>query len=218
MYHESADIKFSRRSYGTFWQIFVTPALMRYSTGVIRSEQKVSPAVDPDRELVQRIAAQDQDALQILYARHAPGLLRYLTARIGEARLAEEALQDVMLAAWRGASRFRGECRVYTWLLSIARRCAINAYHRQVVPASRDLPFGDEAIPAAWLDAPGRYHDLAAALQALPAEQSEVIELVFYHGLSLAETARVLQVAPGTVKSRLHRARIRLRAWMNAEK
>jgi len=182
---------------------------------VIKSAQNLSPAVDPDLALVERIAACDQDALQALYAKHAPGLMRYLEGRIGDARLAEEVLQDVMLAAWHSAGRFRGECRVRTWLLVIARRRAINAYNRQVVPASREAPFGDEAATAVWLDAPGRYHDLDAAMKALSPAQSETLELVFYHGLSLEETALVLQVPQGTVKSRLHRARARLRKLMD---
>lgn len=165
--------------------------------------------------LIQRIASGNEDALQALYEKHAPNLLRYLTNRIGDSRLAEEILQDVMLAAWQSARRFRGECRVNTWLLTIARLCAINAYNRQVLPTSREAPFGDEA--PVWLDAPGRYHDLHTAMKALPPAQVEALELIFYHGLSLEETARVLQIPLGTVKSRLNRARARLRELMNDE-
>ena len=186
---------------------------MSYSTDMIKLALSPSQAADPDITLIQRIAAGNEDALQALYDKHAPGLLRYLSNRIGDTRLAEEVLQDVMLAAWQGAGRFRGECRVRTWLLTIARLRAINAYHRQVLPAGRESPFGDE--DAAGMDAPGRYHDLQAALKVLAPVQAEVIELVFYHGLSLEETARVLHVPPGTVKSRLHRARTRLREWMD---
>lgn len=195
---------------------------MSYSTGVIKLRKStaqgaaapVSPA-DPDFVLLQRIAAQDQDALQSLYEKHAPSLLHYLAGRVGDTRLAEELLQDTMLAAWQNAAKFRGECRVRTWLITIARRRAINAYHRQLVPASRNIPLESTAqSPSPQPGAPGQYTDLNAALQTLPAEQRETLELVFYHGLSLEETARVLQVAPGTVKSRLHRARGRLRTQM----
>ena len=165
--------------------------------------------------LIQSVASGNEDALQTLYDKHAPDLLRYISNRLGDTRLAEEVLQDVMLAAWQGAGRFRGECRVRTWLLTIARLCAINAYHRQVLPASREAPFGDES--PVWMDAPGRYHDLHTALKALSPAQVETLELIFYHGLSLEETARVLQIPLGTVKSRLNRARARLRELMNDE-
>lgn len=188
---------------------------MGYSTGVIKIGQGHGAVLDADLILLQRIAALDQDALQELYERHAPGLLNYLVGRVGDARLAEEVLQDVMLAVWKNAGRFRGECRVRTWLLTIARRRAINAYHRQVVPNRFDVPLNadDQAIDDGQRS-PGQYQDLAAALRSLPEEHRETLELVFFHGLSLDETARVLNVAPGTVKSRLHRAKVRLRIQM----
>ena len=109
-----------------------------------------------------------------------------------------------------------------TWLLTIARNRAINAYHRQIVPAAHDVPFDDldlDKIGQASLsvEPASVYHDLNAAFQELPEEQRETLELVFYHGLSQEEVAQVLHIAPGTVKSRLHRAKDRLRAWMNAE-
>lgn len=191
---------------------------MLYSSGVTDLAHHPVPAADADLLLLQRIAARDQDALQALYDRHASALLHYLTGRLGDARLAEEVLQDAMLAVWQGAGRFRGECRVRTWLLTIARNRAINAYHRQVAPRSRDVPF-EGNLPGAerLVAATDAYPDLENALLCLPDEQRETLELVFYHGLSLQETAQVLQVPQGTVKSRLHRAKARLRALMEAE-
>jgi RNA polymerase sigma-70 factor (ECF subfamily) len=76
---------------------------------------------------------------------------------------------------------------------------------------------GSDAADLNGLNTPGRYSDLHDALKSLSPPQAEVLELVFYHGLSLEDTARVLQAPPGTVKSRLTRARSRLREWMDAE-
>jgi RNA polymerase sigma factor (sigma-70 family) len=191
--------------------------MMGCSSGVLHITQNHAADTDPDSILMQRIAAQDQDALQTLYDKHASGLLHYLSGRLGDHRLAEEVLQDTILAVWQSAGRFRGECRVRTWLLSIARRRAINAYHRQVAPTSQNVPLdGAEQKTAERRNSPGQYLDLNAALLALPEAQHETLELVFYHGLSLEDTALVLQVAPGTVKSRLHRAKARLRELMEA--
>lgn len=187
---------------------------MLYSSGVTDLARNPVPAADPDLLLLQRVASLDQDALQALYDRHASALLHYLTGRLGDARLAEEVLQDTMLAVWQGARRFRGECRVRTWLLTIARHRAINAYHRQVARLSRDVPFEGGGSETDYIDAPGQYDDLQAAILTLPDAQRETLELVFYHGLSLQETAQVLQVPPGTVKSRLHRAKTHLRALL----
>jgi RNA polymerase sigma factor (sigma-70 family) len=196
----------------------VTHIVMDYGIGMRQNTaQNRGTEVDPDLILVQRIAAQDQDALQALYDHHAPGLLRYLSGRLGDTRLAEEVLQDTMLAIWQSARRFRGECRVRTWLITIARLRAINAYHRQIAPSSLNDPFDDEDQRAAPRpNTLGQYLDLNAALLVLPEAQRETLELVFYHGLSLEETALVLQVATGTVKSRLHRAKNNLRRLMAA--
>jgi RNA polymerase sigma factor (sigma-70 family) len=190
---------------------------MGYSIGVAKAIVRASPLpADPDLELVRRMARGDEDALGEVYQRYASGLLAYLLGRLDDARLAEEVLQDVMLAAWRNARRFRGECRVRTWLLTITRSRAINAYHRQIKPRAgeRRLEEAEAGEGAASREAYGDYDELQAALRALPSEQRETLELVFYHGLSLEEAARVLKVAPGTVKSRLHRAKARLREWM----
>jgi RNA polymerase sigma-70 factor (ECF subfamily) len=139
---------------------------------------------------------------------------------LNDPRLAEEVLQDVMLAAWRNAPRFRGECRLRTWLLTIARNRAINAYHRQVVPDSSVVPLEDPDN-AKFLfssDPPESHPELYAAIASLPDEFRETLELVFFHGLSLAETAHVLGVPDGTVKSRLYRAKERLRLLMKPVK
>jgi RNA polymerase sigma-70 factor (ECF subfamily) len=126
-------------------------------------------------------------------------------------------LQDVMLAAWQAAGRFRGQGRVMAWLLAIARTRAINAYHRQVRPHATQVAL-DEASAQESCEPFGSHNEeLSAGLRTLPAEQREALELVFYHGLSLKETAQVMSVAVGTVKSRLHRARNHLAKWIMEE-
>lgn len=171
------------------------------------------PIEDPDRELLQAVAAGDARALDELYARHGTQILAYLIGQLGDRQLAEEVLQDVMLAAWKGARNFRGESRVRTWLLAIARHRAINARRRRVLPSA---PLHEQT--GAQLSGPSeiaeRNDERAAvqlALRLLPADQRETLELVFFHGLSGPETAEVLGVAVGTVKSRLHRAKAALR-------
>ncbi len=171
---------------------------------------------DPDLALLEAMGGADSDALEELYRRRGPQILAYLQGRLGDRGLAEEVLQDVMLAAWRNASRFRGECRVYTWLLAIARNRASNAFHRQLSAACPTISSQDpdeERIAGILQDGgkPGGDADLQSALLTLSTEHREILDLVFYHGLSMEETAFVLKISPGTVKSRLHRAKARLR-------
>ena len=177
---------------------------------------------DPDLALLQAMAGNDSLALEELYRRRGPGILAYLAGRLKDRGLAEEVLQDVMLSAWQSASRFRGECRVYTWLLAIARNRAINAFRRQRSSSSPPVSFEDPHLDRIGKNSPeiekvGTYDAVHAALQALPAEQRETLELVFIHGLSLSETAFVLRVSAGTVKSRIHRAKARLREMIEGK-
>lgn len=174
-----------------------------------------------DADLVARMAGGDREAHRLLYERHATGLLRYLIGRLGGNRsLAEETLQEVMIAAWQGAAGFRGQSRVRTWLFGIAHHRAANLVRKRKRELLREDPTSEPAAqPGGHQEsAAGRAYaradhriDLDRALRALPESQRSALELVFYHGLSVVEVADVLSVAPGTVKSRLFRAKASLR-------
>jgi RNA polymerase sigma-70 factor (ECF subfamily) len=168
---------------------------------------------DPDGGLVAAMARGETWALDDLYARHGRRLLAYLAGLLDDRQLAEEVLQDVMLAAWRGAADFRGESRVTTWLLAIARRQALGARRRRrttVVPLDEDAPKDDSGV-FKRIERQASQDAVRAALGQLPADQRETLELIFYHELSGAEAAGVLGVPEGTVKSRLSRAKTTLR-------
>jgi hypothetical protein len=110
--------------------------------GVMTEQHSVVPTQDPDLMLIRAMAAGNTHALDSLYARYGPPVLSFLVARLGDRQLAEEILQDVMLAAWNSAATFRGESRVYTWLLVIARNRAMNAQRRHTpvsVPLDEEL-------------------------------------------------------------------------------
>ena len=181
---------------------------MMYATSMAECEKVDSHAqTDPDLPLLRAMGRGDAAALAELYRLRGPALLAYLTARLDDRGLAEEVLQDVMLAAWQAAGRFRGQGRAMAWLLAIARTRAINAYHRQVRPHATQVALDEASAQESCEPFESHYEELSAGLRTLPAEQREALELIFYHGLSLKETAQVMSVAVGTVKSRLHRAR-----------
>ncbi|MBZ0298088.1 MAG: RNA polymerase sigma factor [Anaerolineae bacterium] len=168
---------------------------------------------DPDLLLLRAMAKGDVQALEALYARHGRHILAYLRGLLADPQQAEEVLQDVMMAAWRGAGSFRGDSQVKTWLIGIARRQAFNAIRRQQPDAT---PLDEDAA----LDDTGVFRKVAlnaerevirAAIRELPADQRETLELIFYHELSGVEAAVVMGVAEGTIKSRLHRAKATLR-------
>lgn len=169
--------------------------------------------------LVRAMADGDEGALAGLWAEHAAALLSYLHGLTGDRFLAEELLQDSLLAAWRGAAGFRADSSVRTWLFGIGRRQAVQRLGR-----SRGLPravIDDSGLAGLPTAEPGpeavmlARSDVAAvrvAIGELSAVHREVLELVFAHGLSVQEAARVLGVPDGTVKSRLSNARRSLAA------
>lgn len=180
---------------------------------MIPSTEPARPRDDhADRALIQAIAQGDTLALEALYQRYGVMILSYLIGQVNHRALAEELLQDVMLAVWQGAAHFRGESQVYTWLLAIARKRAITARQKR---RPDDLPLSDEtsAHTPGLLEALVHQDEQAAiraALNTLPPDQRETLELIFYHDLSGPEAAAVLGVAPGTIKSRLNRAKTKL--------
>jgi len=171
---------------------------------------------DPDFALIQAMAGGDVSALNELYTRHGANILNYLTSLLHDRGLAEEVLQDVMLAAWEHAANFRGESKVRTWLLTIARHRAINTQRRAApdfVPLDESTYTAD-TTPLEKIERKNQRQALQAAIQQLPPFHQEILVLIFYHQLSGPEVAEVLGVTVGTVKSRLHRAKEMLRRIM----
>jgi RNA polymerase sigma-70 factor (ECF subfamily) len=167
-----------------------------------------------DGELVRAVAAGDRAALATLYQRHSQVLLAQLALLTGDRMLSEELLQDTMLAAWRGASAFRGESKVRTWLISIARRQARDRMRRPRLASVDDalLAQSPAAEPGPEQHVLGRAEAraVADAITNLGPAHREVLGLVFGAGLTMTEAAGVLEVPLNTVKSRLHAARAAL--------
>jgi RNA polymerase sigma-70 factor (ECF subfamily) len=174
-----------------------------------------------DRQLVARMAAGDQQALTDLYARYAGPLFNYLRLLSGDASVAEELLQDTLLAAWRGAARYAGNASVHAWLLGIARRRAHDVMRRRV--GQGDAAWAAEAARAVEPDpeqlalAQVELDALAAAIRRLAPIHHEVLVLAFQHELSYRELSAVLDIPLGTVKSRLNHAKRALAAQLLAK-
>ncbi len=169
-----------------------------------------------ERRLVAQVAAGDEEALRQLYLAYRPRLRRYLWHQLGgDTASVEEALQDVFLAVWRTAGGYRGEARVSTWLYQIANYIALSARRRLARHAeSVPLDAADDDAPGGMLVAYDACDDLVLdrlalddALDRLSPKHREALALVFQHGFSLDETAQILDVPAGAVKSRLSYAR-----------
>src|SRR5579859_2862954 len=152
-----------------------------------------------DETLIRQIAVGDSQALEMLYQRHGLTILRYLLGLLSDRHQAEDALQEVMVAVWRGASGFRGQISVQTWLIGIARHRALTLRQRTdtTISLNEDDPIASDMSPP--IDSLMHESDsarLRTAIQHLPEAQRETLELLFYHSLSGPEAAHVLGVAP----------------------
>jgi RNA polymerase sigma-70 factor, ECF subfamily len=169
---------------------------------------------ESDEVLLRLVGRGDAGALAALYRRHADGLFWFLLRLAGDRGLAEEIVQDTLLAVWRGAAGFGGRSQVRTWLYGIARRQAHNRLRvaRPVEAALDEVPEpsatqpGPEELALAGLER----DRVLAAVDRLSLVHREVVVLMVVVGLSQAEIAVVIGVPVGTVKSRLHHARAAL--------
>ena len=177
-----------------------------------------------DRDLIAQAANGDRPAFERLVERHAAAVLRLATAITGDRASAEDAMQQAFLQAYRNAAGFRAEASVRTWLLTIAR----NAAHRLVSKRDREERMEERlmklGLQAGWgsnnpeaLAIAAEHRDiLRAALRTLCSEDQEVLILRDVEGLRGPEAAEVLEIGEQALKSRLHRARLRLAVALRA--
>jgi RNA polymerase sigma-70 factor (ECF subfamily) len=195
--------------------------------GVVRAViDAAGTAPDPvttgaaDDELVRAVAAGDRHALELLYRRHAPWLAGRLAARTSSRELAEEALQDTFMAAWRGARAYHGTGDVPAWLWGIARRRLASLARRQPHDSLSLDAAGERVDPEAGPEEAALGRDASArirrAVAQLPDDQRAAITAVVYQGQSIEQAALAAAVPEGTIKSRLHRARHQIRRELQA--
>jgi RNA polymerase sigma-70 factor (ECF subfamily) len=164
-----------------------------------------------DEDLIDRAAAGGVDAFTELLRRHDPLVRRYAYRLLaGDLGLAEDALQDAYVKAFRNIGRFRREAAFGTWLHRIVHSACVDILRRRrsIAPTER-LEHGESADHA---DPAIDRLAIALALDGLSVAHRAVVLLVDAHGLDYQEAADVLGVPVGTVRSRLARARRSLRA------
>ncbi len=193
---------------------------MRESSWVSMGMYTQPAAVLDERRITRRIAAGDREALGELYACYQRVLFNYLLQLTPDYGLAEEILQDTLVAVWKSAHRFEGRSSLQTWLIGIARRQAHNTLRQRKLPLADESEMeglaATEPEPEAFTLASIARDELAEAFRHLAPLHREVLVLVFVYELSYQETSAILDVPVGTIKSRVCNARRALRAALDA--
>ncbi|HSM14806.1 MAG TPA: sigma-70 family RNA polymerase sigma factor [Thermoanaerobaculia bacterium] len=173
-----------------------------------------------DRQLIERIALQDQDAFRQLYDRYGGPVLSYVRMLAREQELSEDVVQEVFLSVWRKAPSFRPDRGdVPAWLYTIARNKLVDLWRRRSTRGDKE----DTSIDLTRFDSPVREDEVRVvslavrkALSALKREQRVALELAYFGGLTYEETAARLGLPLGTLKSRIRAGLASLRQILSA--
>jgi RNA polymerase sigma factor (sigma-70 family) len=168
-----------------------------------------------DEALVALIARSDDGALEELYARFGQVAYGLALRVLRDSALAEDAVQDAFLTAWRTASRFVPErAKASTWLLTLVHRRAVDVVRREQSRRAEPLetapqPSAEATEDEAWLRL--QRTRVQEALRRLPDQQREALELAYYGGFTQSELADRLGEPLGTIKSRMFAGLARMR-------
>ncbi|SBT38711.1 RNA polymerase sigma factor [Micromonospora auratinigra] len=165
-----------------------------------------------DLALERRFAAGDELVLHELYRRFSGPMYAAAYNVLGSRDLAADAVQQAFVQAWRAADRFDASREIQPWLYAITRRAAVDIYRRRRKIVS-EVPFDESWSSAAELrdagislDATWQVWQVREALERLPPDERQVLQLAYYQGMTQSEIAAALSIALGTVKSRTFRA------------
>lgn len=188
------------------------------------ASEAASNASLSDQDLVCQVTAGNGDAFGMIVERHQDRLYNTVYRLVGSAEDARDVLQDVFLKAFENLDRFRGGSSLYTWLFRIAVNTSLSHRRkRRWVPMGLAAPDDAEntgrppladpspADPADPLMAAETERLIQEAISSLDDEHRTIVVLRDIQHCDYREIADILDVPPGTVKSRLHRARLLLR-------
>jgi RNA polymerase sigma factor (sigma-70 family) len=165
-----------------------------------------------DGELLLAVASRDLGAVRELYDRHAAWLSIRLSKRCGDPDVVADALQDTFLAVWQKPSAYRGQGDVAAWLWGIAIRRLISRLRGRhdatlhIDPADAFAPSTEEQVLVSV-----EYGGVGQALAGLSPQMRAVVRAVVLDGLTTKEAAGLLGMPESSVKTRLSRAKVRLR-------
>jgi RNA polymerase sigma-70 factor (ECF subfamily) len=192
------------------------------SVGVLRQPRRFFSAdlrALADEELMALVYDGDARAFEVIFDRHAGPAFSLAYRMCGRRALAEEIVQEAFMSLWRSAARYdRTRGSVRSWVLRVVHNRAVDMFRREQSTARHDVSddWIADALPARERteDEVERRDDaqlVRTALDGLPPDQRQVVELAFFGGFSHAQIADALGLPAGTVKGRMRLALNKLR-------
>jgi RNA polymerase sigma-70 factor (ECF subfamily) len=173
----------------------------------------VTAPAHSDAALIAAHVAGDPHAFNEIVRRHRDRMWAVALRTVRDPEEAADALQDAFISAFRSAANFRAESQVTTWLHRIVVNACLDRMRRRQARPTVPLPepgYNEPAVPRDSMAERETRMVITHALDQLPEEQRVPIVLVDVEGYSVSDTARMLDIAEGTVKSRCARGRAKL--------
>jgi RNA polymerase sigma-70 factor (ECF subfamily) len=177
-----------------------------------------------DADLLRRVQADDLDAFEEFFARYRNPIYRTAYGLTGDRHAAEEILQDTFARAYRHRHTFRRDVSPLPWLHRVSLNLCYSRLSRRrldaapIDEAAEHAVPDDRPLPAEHAEQSELRQIVREGIAALPEKHQSVVVLYYLHRLSLQETAQVLGIQLGTVKSRLHYALRSLRVQLEGDR
>ena len=183
---------------------YAVPGAMPYGARREANDDPPQERAPSDGDLIRRVARHDASAFEVLYRRFARPVFGLALRRLGDRMRAEDAVQETFAAVWRSARTYRPDRGAGApWLYAVARNAIVDRARNRSEPPGEvpDTPSG-ELTPEERAEASYTSWRVHRALEELPPNERDVIELAYYGGLSQSEVADFLNIPLGTVKTR----------------
>jgi len=178
----------------------------------MRLRMVANPDSQSDEQLLELIARQDKLALERLYQRYRQPLGAFLHRKLYDKSLTDEVFNDILFTIWQKAANFRGDSKASTWIFGVAYRVILSASRREVKHKENrsDIEPSDfeKHMPQASVESTDPMAEkLEQAITQLSDKHKTVIELTYYHEMSLEQISNITDAPINTVKTRLFHAR-----------